>query len=147
MLGYLRPRNNPAQVALSTNQRQAGSQPVNRRLQPNTSGAPIEPQLSPGEIGNFDGWIKGENVNGIDIWYRGISGNWFWSGGFTSQSIDGLSNLNPTTPAVSGNQRIAGSLPINRRQEPNTSSAKVDPMIAAGTVVTMAGWAKGESVD
>ena len=147
MLGYLRPRNNPAQVALSTNQRQAGSQPVNRRLQPNTSGAPIEPQLNPGEVGNFDGWIKGENVNGIDIWYRGISGNWFWSGGFTSQSIDGLSNLNPTTPAVSGNQRIAGSLPINRRQQPNTSSAKVDPMISAGTVVTMSGWAKGESVD
>ena len=148
MLGYLRPRNNPAQVAISSNQRQAGAAPVNRRLDPNTSRPAIDPQLAPGTVGDFDGWIKGENVNGIDIWFRGaLSGNWFWSGGFTSQSIDGLSNLNPTTPAVSGNQRIAGSLPINRRQEPNTSSAKVDPQIAPGAVVTMAGWAKGESVE
>jgi hypothetical protein len=148
MLGYLRPRKNPAQVAISSNQRQAGAAPVNRRLDPNTLRPPIDPQLAPGTVGDFDGWIKGENVNGIDIWFRGaLSGNWFWAGGFTSQSIDGLSNLNPTTPAVSGNQRIAGILPINRRQEPNTSSAKVDPQIAPGAVVTMAGWAKGESVE
>jgi hypothetical protein len=148
MLGYLRPRKNPAQVAISSNQRQAGAAPVNRRLDPNTSRPPIDPQLAPGTVGDFDGWIKGENVNGIDIWFRGaLSGNWFWAGGFTSQSIDGLSNLNPTTPAVSGNQRIAGSLPINRRQEPNTTSARVDPQIAPGAVVTMAGWIKGQPVE
>jgi hypothetical protein len=100
-----------------------------------------------GEVGNFDGWIRGENVNGIDIWFRGISGNWFWGGGFTSQSVDGLTNLNPTSPALSGNQRRAGALAINRRSAPNTGASKVDPMIDPGTVVTMAGWIKGEAVE
>jgi hypothetical protein len=149
MLGYLRPRNNPATsgAALSSSQRQAGSEPVNRRIAPNTAQAPIEPQLKPGDVGNFDGWIRGENVNGIDIWFRGISGNWFWSGGFTSRSVDGLTNLNPTSPAISANQRRAGALPINRRTAPNTGASKVDPQISAGTVVTMAGWIKGESVE
>jgi hypothetical protein len=149
MLGYLRPRNNPVTggTALTSSQRLVGSQPANRRLDPNTSRPPIEPQLKAGDIGNFDGWIRGENVNGVDIWFRGTSGNWFWSGAFTSQSVDGLANLNPTSPALSPNQRRAGVNPINRRSEPKTSAAKIEPMIQPGAVVNMVGWMNGEVVD
>lgn len=85
----------PAPATLAAHQRQAGSAPVNRRLEPNTSKPPIEPQLKAGEVGNFNGWIRGETVSGNNVWFRGISGNWFWSGGFTSQSTAGLADLNP----------------------------------------------------
>lgn len=86
----------PAPAQLAANQRQVGSQPVNRRLEPNTQKPPIPEQLAPNVVGDFNGWIRGETVNGNNIWFRGAhSGNWFWSGGFTSQSTAGLEDLNP----------------------------------------------------
>jgi hypothetical protein len=89
----------PTPPAVAANQRTSGSQPVNRRLDPNTSRPPIDPQLAPNTVGDFDGWVRGETVEGNNIWFRGAhSGNWFWSGGFTSQSTAGLTDLNPVTP-------------------------------------------------
>jgi hypothetical protein len=37
------------------------------------------------------GWTHGEAINGNDVWFQGgSSGDWFWSGGFTSQSTANL---------------------------------------------------------
>lgn len=90
----------PAAPSLQPHQRISGSQPVNRRLEPNTSKPAIDPQLAPNTVADFNGWIRGESVNGNNVWFRGAhSGNWFWSGGFTSQSTAGLTDLNPAPPA------------------------------------------------
>ena len=139
-------------ASMTAQQRQAGSAPVNRRLDPNTSRAPIDPQLGAGEVGNFNGWINGENVNGNSVWFRGISGNWFWSGGFTSQSTSGLEDLNPKpapapAPAPTGTQRQVGSAPVNRRLEPNTQKAPIEPQLGAGEIGNFNGWIRGESVN
>ena len=155
LLGYLRPDNQSpfgggSGVPTNAQQRQAGSEPVNRRQGPTTQSALLQPQLGAGEVGNFNGWIHGENVGGNTIWFRGISGNWFWSGAFTSQSTAGLEDLNPkpapTPPAMAGNQRQVGSEPVNRRQAPNTQSAILQPQLGAGEIGTFDAWINGESV-
>ena len=62
--------------------------------------------LAPGVVGNFDGWTHGEKVDGNDVWFRGISGNWFWSGGFKEGPLtDGLplvssTPVDPNPPVV-----------------------------------------------
>lgn len=95
----LEPRGGAPAPAPASNQRVTGSEPVNRRVEPNTSKPAIDPMLAPNTVADFNGWIRGENVAGNDVWFRGAhSGNWFWSGGFTSQSTDGLQDLNPVTP-------------------------------------------------
>ncbi len=56
--------------------------------------------LDQGDIGNFDGFARGETVeqNGVksNVWFRGAFGhNWFWAGNFTSQSTSGMKDLTP----------------------------------------------------
>ena len=95
--GFLRPQNQSAlqapAPALGVNQRVAGANGVFRREAPSTQSARLEGDLEAGEVGNFVNWCHGENVGGNDIWFQGISGNWFWSGAFTSQSVDGLNDV------------------------------------------------------
>lgn len=139
---------NPPAPAPAANQRVTGAEPVNRRLDPNTSRPPIDPQLAANTVGDFDGWIRGENVAGIDIWFRGAhSGNWFWAGGFTSQSTDGLQDLNPATPPTPANpaERTVGANSSRQRSEANTQS-EVKGELAPGTVVVFDGFALGQSV-
>ena len=137
--------------SLAANQRKSGSLPVNRRLDPNTSRPPIDPELAPNTVADFNGWIRGESVNGNNVWFRGAhSGNWFWSGGFTSQSTAGLTDLNPApapAPAPSTNpaERTVGANPARKRSAPNTSGS-VSGEVAAGTKVVFDGWATGEKV-
>jgi hypothetical protein len=102
--GFLRPINQeaiaPAPVVLTPTQRQAGPQGVFRREAPTTQSARLEGDLEPNEVGNFIGWSHGESINGNDVWFMGISGNWFWSGAFTSQSVDSLTDLNAVNVVV-----------------------------------------------
>lgn len=97
--GFLRPINQapiaPAPPALSANQRQAGPAGVFRREAPSSQSARLDGDLEPNEVGNFVGWIYGEDVGGNPVWFQGVSGNWFWSGAFTNAGTDGLPDLNP----------------------------------------------------
>lgn len=76
---------------------------LNGRLKPDaTSG--VTQKLAGGVVGNFDGFIRGQQVtvNGVtsDIWFRGaFRGNFFAAAGFTSQSTDGLQDLGSAQPA------------------------------------------------
>lgn len=80
---------------MTPRQRKVGNNPVQRRSEPNTRLAPKQPALRPGEIPNFQYWTEGEMVTqgGIssNLWYQGYSGDFFWAGGFTTQSKKGLS--------------------------------------------------------
>ena len=111
--GFLRPVRqdliNPAPAApvLAGNQRQANPDGANRREGPSTQYPIIEPHLEGGEIGNFVNWIHGEDPYGLgnDVWFQGISGNWFYSGAFTDQGTHDLNDVNsypaeptPVTP-------------------------------------------------
>ena len=141
----------PPAPAPASNQRVSGPEPVNRRLEPNTQKPPIDPMLAPNTVADFNGWIRGESVNGNNIWFRGAhSGNWFWSGGFTSQSTEGLQDLNPVTPPpapapTNTAERTVGANPSRQRSAPNTSSNVVGEL-AAGTKVVFEGWGKGQAV-
>lgn len=150
MLGFLIPKNNPATPQLEPTQRKVGANPVKRRADATTQSAEKQPPLSPHAVGNFNGWKNGERVNdGIsntDVWFRGTSGDWFWSGGFTSQSTDGLANLNaPKPPAVAANQRQVDPVPVNVRAAASAGAEKVGEL-AANAIVTPEGWVRGQEV-
>jgi len=150
MLGFLVPRNNPANVPLEPTQRKVGASPVKRRADASSQSAEKQPPLDPHGVANFNGWRNGERVNdGIsntDVWFRGISGDWFWSGGFTSQSTAGLTNLNPpAAPTVNANQRQADPEPVNVREQANTT-AKITGTVQANAIITPEGWVRGQEV-
>lgn len=148
MLGFLRPKNNPANVPISSTQRKVGGNPVKRRQGPSTSSAELPDPLQPGTVGNFNGWIYGEQVNdgvaNTNVWYRGTSGNFFWAGGFTEISGHDLENLNPVPPS-NPKERVVGVNPARQRSAANTSSNMVGAL-NAGARVEFANWVRGEKV-
>lgn len=136
---------------IGANQRQvrpAGPE-VLRRLTPDRSQPDIDPDLQPGEIGNFDGWIHGEHVTtayaDTTVWYRGVSGNWFWAGGFTEISGHDLADLNPPPPSNLADRTVLPALAANVRSASNTNASIVGSY-PAGSKQTFGFWQKGQSV-
>lgn len=127
-------------------QRTAGPNGVRRRTQPTSQSAEAGEMLAAGVVGNFTGWIRGEAVNGNDVWYQGVSGHWFWSGGFTEGANGaGLKDLNPAAPAPASNQRTVGPNAANGRTGPGRQHPVVQSL-DGGTVGTFNGWTRGEAV-
>ena len=149
--GFLIPHNNPANQQLTPTQRQVGANPANRRSAASTTSLITGDPLAPGVVGEFNGWMYGDQVNdgvaNTNIWYRGaISGDWFWAGAFTSISTIGLTDLNPAKPpAVGSNQRQVDPIPVNVRKTPSSAAEKTGEL-AANSVVTPEGWVTGQSV-
>jgi len=134
-----------AKAVLEAHQRQVLSTlPVRRRVAPSTTAAEAGEPLEPGEVGNFNGWIKGESVSGNNVWYRGISGHWFWSGGFTNTGTLGLVDLNPVSaPKIT---RTVKPAVANVRNLPTTSGTEVIATLDADSVVEVTGYTKGLAV-
>jgi len=132
-------------ASLAANQRKVGADNVNMRSEPKSS-AKILRVINGGTTETFTGWIDGETVKGINIWYKDAQG-YAWSGGFTSQATTGLTNLNPPKPAVVTNpaQRTAGADNVNMRSQPKTS-APVIRVISAKTNEVFTGYVIGETV-
>lgn len=119
---------------------------VNRRREATSASAIAGDPLQPGDVGNFTGWKHGESVEGNNVWYQGISGDWFWSGGFhEGANGTGLKDLNPV--AVSGTQRIVGGDIVNRRIGDASSSAPAGEPLQPGDVGNFTHWRRGESVE
>jgi hypothetical protein len=140
---------NPKAEPVTKTQRVAGGNGVRRRVGSPSTSAPEGEMLAPGTVGNFKGWVNGQSVDGNPVWFVGISGDYFWSGGFTSTSRDGLADLNPKTPTPepTSTQRTAGPNGVRRRSLPSSQSAEAGEMLAPGTVGNFDGWTKGEAVD
>lgn len=137
--------------ALGPKQRKTGPNPVKRRADASTSSAEKQPVLAANTVGDFIAWKRGEQVNdgvaNTNVWFQGNSGDWFWSGGFTSQSTANLEDKNPVTPPTPTNTRkVDPGLPARVRSVPNTGGAIVKEL-APNTVVTPEGWVTGEKVD
>ena len=103
--GFLRPQNQshltPPAPVLTATQRVAGPEGANRRSAPSSQSELLEPHLEAGTVGNFVNFAHGEDPYGLgnDVWFQGVSGNWFYSGAFTSQATDGLVDVTVYTPA------------------------------------------------
>lgn len=124
-------------------QRQVKSVEALRRQEPSSKSAHLQPDLAAGEVGNFNGWITGESVSGNSVWFRGVSGDWFWSGGFTDLGTHDLANLNPV---VINTKRTVGTAATNRRAAPNTSSPSISPSLQSGATIEVKGFAKSQKV-
>jgi len=98
ILGFLIPKNNPAEVKLAKNQRRVAGNSVNQRKLPSSTAAIEGSPLRPGRVVTIKGWITGQSVSGNNVWFKLVNGNYAWSGGFTSKSTAGLTNLNPAKP-------------------------------------------------
>lgn len=136
--------------ALQPTQRQVVSNSTsNGRAEPTSQSALVGEPLAPNTVGNFVGWIRGENVQGNNVWFLGNSGRWFWSGGFVGgPNTAGLTDMNPTTPSLQPNQRqVVGSASSNGRAKPTSQAALVGEPLAPNTVGTFDGWARGENVE
>jgi hypothetical protein len=145
--GFIIPKKNPAAVVLAPHQRVADKQTI-RRAGPSTSSAIKQPALEEGTVGDFDGWIRGEMVDGVNIWYRGaLSGDWFWSGALSPKTTTGLKDLNSATPpTVQDNQRQVDPVFVRVRSAATTTAAQTGEL-AANSIVTPEGWVTGQSVD
>lgn len=129
--------------ALQANQRLTGPNGANGRNDPSTNG-PITQTLGPGIVANMDGWINGQVVNGNGVWYHGaVSGDWFWSGGFTSQSKIGLTDMNKL--ALGPKQRLTVSA-SNGRALPSMT-APIHQTLDAGVVGDFDAWTHGDMVE
>lgn len=121
-----------------------------RRAAPTTQSAKVigsdgHDGCAAGVKGNFVGWKRGENVNGSDLWLKGISDGWFHISGLTPQNTDGLQDLND--PALLPTQRrVLAADAVNRRVGSPSSSAPAGAAFPAGSVVDFTGWIRGESV-
>jgi hypothetical protein len=69
---------------------------VKYRPEPNTSKTESA-TYNPGDVLNFVGFTRGENVSGNNIWFKGIGGGYVWSGGLTDGSTAGLADLTPAS--------------------------------------------------
>lgn len=141
-----------APANLGGGQRTVGAGGARRRAEPSSQSTDLGDPLTPGTVGNFVGWIRGESVEGNDVWYKGTSGNWFWSGGFVEGANGtGIADLNPATPAPTpatpaSNTRTVGAGGANGRTGPGRNYA-AGQFLPAGTVGTFDGWTRGETVE
>lgn len=106
-----------------------------------TTGDPLQP----GAVGNFIGWVDGENVEGNHVWFKGTSGRWFWSGGFEGGNrTAGLPDLN--TQNLGTQQRRVVGAGANGRVDATTAAA-IAQHLPGGTIGDFSGWKHGESVE
>lgn len=98
----------PAQPA-AANVRVTGPLGVRRREEPNVNAA-VRDVFDPDREITLAGYIRTDDPT-YPIWFKGgLTGGWMWSGGFTSESLDGLVDLTPATDeSTAPHQRVTGA--------------------------------------
>lgn len=146
--GFLRPKvpfTVSADVPLQPYQRKTVNDVVNYRDAASRSGKILQ-KFTPNETYDFKGWVRGEAVEGNDIWFVGrYTGGYAWSGGFTDKGTHDLADLNPTQ--LLGYQRQVGGSVINYRRAPVIMPDNVIRTFSPGEVLDFDGWAHGTQVD
>jgi hypothetical protein len=141
----------PAPV-LNANQRLSAA-PAKQRNAPSRTGALLK-TFDAGVVLDFKGFVHGENVSGNDVWFVGsYSDTYFWSGGFTDSSTNGLSDITPKpvpapapSPApVTG--RTTGNAPVNFRSAPSSTASLIDTLAANTHYGSFTVFTHGEAID
>jgi D-alanyl-D-alanine carboxypeptidase len=87
--------------ALKANQRQVGADAMNVRKAALLAPDNVAQLLQPATIITLKGYVKGQLVDGVDIWFVLEDGTYTWAGGYTNQTVSGLTDLTaPTTPTT-----------------------------------------------
>lgn len=151
MTGFLRPKVafTIGDAPLEPYQRVPVAVGARYREQPNTSAKIIE-VFTPPEPVNFKGFVRGESVDGNNVWFVGrFTGGYSHSSGYTDSSTNGLPDLQPAEKPLADNQRKVSTDAMNIR-----SSAKIDTvnnnvvrLIQPGEVITLKGYVTGQNVD
>lgn len=139
-------------AGLAPNQRRATAGGTRGRADATTAAAQVA-FLDEGEVGDFDGWKRGQAVDGEDRWLRGAhTGSWFWLGGLEPRTVDGLADLNgsttpPVTPPDPGDGRVIypqPAAPTYPGAVKYAHSSKSDPRKAGAKpqVLILHGWGK-----
>lgn len=146
--GYLRPKvpfTVEENVALAGYQRNTVGDVVNYRDAASRSGNILQ-KFEPNTTYDFKGFVKGEAVNGNNIWFVGrYTGGYAWSGGFTDTGTHDLPDLTPTQ--LLGYQRMVGNSVINYRTTPTLMPNNVIKTFNPSEVLDFNGWTKGTVVD
>lgn len=128
--------------ALQPNQRRATAGGTRGRAAATRNSAEVA-FLDEGEVGDFSGFVIGEMIDGVNGWAVGAySGAYFWMGGLSPLTTDGLPNLTPALP----NQRTATAGGTRGRQAPSTKSGQI-AFLDEGEIGDFNGWRNGEVVD
>lgn len=140
---------NPASSVILAGHQRVSAAGVNQRTEPNRSGSVVK-LWGPELVFDFKGYVRGENVDGNNIWYVGAySDTYFWSGGFKDSSTNGLADLTPAppvAPSISPTQRKVGSAVIRYRKAPNTG-AEIIEEFEPGSVLNFSHWTRGQDVN
>ena len=83
---------------LAANQRQVASDAMNVRSTAKLAPDNVTQLLQPSAIITLKGYVRGQNVDGVNIWFVLEDGTYTWSGGYTNQTVDGLADLTPKPP-------------------------------------------------
>lgn len=116
--------------------------PANGREQPTRSSAIVQ-KIDGNDTGEFDGWIRGESVDGNNIWFRGkFEKRWYWSGSFTDKTTKGLADLNPPAdPTIRTTNGV-----VRVRTDPSTNNASPS-YYDVGKQIKIEGWITGQPVE
>lgn len=84
-------------VAIKSYQRVVKSPYVNYRSKATAASVKVD-QFMHGEVLSFKGYVKGQSIQGNNIWYVGkITGKYIWSGSMNTKSTTGLKLIGATT--------------------------------------------------
>jgi hypothetical protein len=88
------------EVKLAAHERRATLGAANGRTGPGLK-FPVVQQIDKGVTGEFAGYVRGESVDGNDVWYVGkFNGNYFSAVTFSAKGTTGLKNLTSAKPAT-----------------------------------------------
>lgn len=83
---------------LAANQRQVASDAMNVRSTAKIAPDNVTQLLQPSAVITLKGYVRGQNVDGVDIWFVLEDGTYTWSAGYTNATVDGLTDLTPKPP-------------------------------------------------
>lgn len=142
-------------AALQPFQRLLGPDAVAYRKQASGNAELID-WFVPGSVYDFKGFVRGDSVNGNNIWFVGLhTGGFAWSGAFTSQSTANLADLTPAAkPAetIAPNERTVGTVVANLRSGAGTNhglkilESVPDGQLKIDTTYVFKGYVHGELV-
>lgn len=149
IIGFLRPNKNaPFTVDDSTallGYQRVAAYAANYRDAPTSSGTILQTFVA-GTAYDFKGFVRGEVVDGNDIWFVGRhTGGYAWSGAFTDKGTHDLPDL--TTIRLRPHERQVGNSVINYRKWPEIQPDNVIQTFEPADILEFDAWTKGALVN